>query len=183
LPQDLADEELKLDRREGEKVVGMSKGETTDGGQCMEAFGPIGSGKGLEEEREGMAGQRKRKDVGRGEVLDEDGREGRRRNRRRLGYIQEGGGCAGRPGKTTAEWRRWKLWRRSRRRRRGRGICDEGCGCQSFPPMTVLIVVVTPLDEAFPLQGIARRRGDRTMPRRTSLLLLLRLLLLLLRLR
>ena len=85
MPQDLAEEELTLDGREGEKEVGMSEGEVTDGGQGVEALGPIGGGKGLEEKRESVAGLRKRMDVGRGEILDENGRERRRRKRRRLG--------------------------------------------------------------------------------------------------
>lgn len=79
MTQDLAEEELQLDRREGEEKVGMSEGETTGGGQGVEALGPIGSGKGVKEEREGMARLRKRMDIGRGEIFDEDGREGRRR--------------------------------------------------------------------------------------------------------
>ena len=81
MPQDLADEKLKLDRREVKEEVGVSESEATDGGQGVEALGPIGSGKGLEEKWEGMAGLRKRMDVSRGEILDKDGRERSRRNR------------------------------------------------------------------------------------------------------
>lgn len=67
----------------------MSEGEATDGGQGVEALGPIGGGKGLEEEREGMAGLRERVNVGRRKVLDEEGREGsRRRNGWRLSYTR-----------------------------------------------------------------------------------------------
>jgi len=174
LPQDLAEENLELDRREGKEDVGMSEGEATDGCQGVEALGPIGGGKGLEEEREDVARLGKRVDVGRGEILDEKGRERRRRSGWRWGYIQgRGGGGAGRPEKTTAECRWWRLWRRRRRRRVG----DKGSGCKSSFIIAVLPFVVTPLHEALSLHRATGRRGDRTMPRQRSLLLLLLLLL------